>query len=63
MDGPRAILQEEMGTHSSIPAWKSHGQSSLVGYHLWGCRARHDLLTKQEVMIQSEISQTETNTI
>ena len=37
---------------------KSHGQSSLVGYHPWGCRARHNLLTKQEVIILSEISQT-----
>ena len=25
-------LEEEMATHSSILAWKSHGQRSLVGY-------------------------------
>ena len=25
-------LEKEMTTHSSILAWKSHGQRSLVGY-------------------------------
>ena len=25
-------LEKEMATHSSILAWKSHGQRSLVGY-------------------------------
>ena len=25
-----------MTTHSSILAWKSHGQSSLMGYNTWG---------------------------
>ena len=24
-----------MATHSSIPAWKIHGQRSLVGYNPW----------------------------
>ena len=28
--------EEKMATHSSIPAWKSHGQGSLVGYNLQG---------------------------
>ena len=28
--------EEEMATPSSILAWKSHGQSSLVGYSPWG---------------------------
>ena len=28
-EGP---LEKEMATHSSIPAGKSHGQMSLVGY-------------------------------
>ena len=26
------LLKEEMATHSSILAWESHGQRSLVGY-------------------------------
>ena len=30
-------LEKEMKTHSSILAWKSHGQRSLVGYSPWGC--------------------------
>ena len=31
-------LEEDMSTHSSILAWESHGQRSLVGYSPWGCR-------------------------
>ena len=27
-------LESEMATHSSILAWKSHGQRSLAGYSL-----------------------------
>ena len=27
---------KEMATHSSILAWKSHGQRSLGGYNPWG---------------------------
>ena len=41
-------LEEEMATHSSILAWKIHGQRSLVGYSPRGLRAAgHDLATKQ----------------
>ena len=29
-------LEEKMATHSSILAWKSHQQRSLVGYSPWG---------------------------
>ena len=29
-------LEKEMATHSSILAWKSHGQRNLVGYSPWG---------------------------
>ena len=25
-----------MATHSSVLAWRTRGQRSLVGYHLWG---------------------------
>ena len=32
-EGP---LEEEMSTYSSILAWKSHVQRSLVGYRPWG---------------------------
>ena len=32
-------LEEGMVTHSSILAWRiPHGQRSLVGYSLWGCK-------------------------
>ena len=31
-------LEEEMATHSSILPGKSHGQRSLVGYSLKGCK-------------------------
>ena len=29
-------LEQEMATHSSILAWRIHGQRSLVGYSPWG---------------------------
>ena len=29
-------LEKEVVTHSSILAWKSQGQRSLVDCHLWG---------------------------
>ena len=29
-------LGKEMATHSSILAWESHEQRSLVGYRPWG---------------------------
>ena len=31
-------LQKEMATHSSILAWKSHGQKNLAGSSPWGCK-------------------------
>ena len=31
----RDDLEKEMAIYSSIPAWKSHGQRSLVGYSPW----------------------------
>ena len=34
--GGKDPLEEEMATHSSIFAGKSHGQRSLVGYSPWG---------------------------
>ena len=32
------FLEKERATHSSIIAWRIHGQRSLVGYSLWGCK-------------------------
>ena len=29
-------LEEVMATHTSILAWRIHGQSNLVGYGPWG---------------------------
>ena len=29
-------LEKDMATHSSILAWKSHGQKILLGYSPWG---------------------------
>ena len=34
-------LEKEMATHSSILAWRSHGQRSLAGYSPWGCKELH----------------------
>ena len=33
--GQEDPLEKEMTTHSSILAWKIHGQRSLVGYSPW----------------------------
>ena len=30
-------LEKEMATHSSVLAWSSQAQGSLVGFRLWGC--------------------------
>ena len=34
--GQEDPLEEEMATHSSVLAGKSHGQRSLAGYGPWG---------------------------
>ena len=31
-------LEEGMATHSSILAWRIHGQRSLAGYCPWDCK-------------------------
>ena len=48
-------LEKEMATHSTIFAWESHGQRSLVGYSPWGCKESdvteqltHSVLGKRE---------------
>jgi len=33
-------LEKEMATHSSILAWKSHGQRSPAGYCPWGRKSQ-----------------------
>ena len=32
------VSEKAMAPHSSTPAWKIHGQRSLVGYSPWGCK-------------------------
>ena len=34
--GGEGPLEKEMATHSSVLAWRIHGQRSLVGFSLWG---------------------------
>ena len=47
--GQEDSLEEGTATHSSILAWESHGQRSLMGYNPWDHkRARHNLETKQQ---------------
>ena len=36
ISGLEDALNKETATHSSILAWETHGQRSLVGYSLWG---------------------------
>jgi len=40
-----------MATHSSINAWKFHGQRSLVGYSLWG-RKESDMIEQLSTAAQ-----------
>ena len=45
--GQEEPLEEEMAAHSSILAWKIHGQRGLAGYSPWGRRrVRHNFTTK-----------------
>ena len=37
--GSEAPLEEDMATHSSILAWRIHGQRKLAGYSPWGCKS------------------------
>ena len=39
--GQEDPLEKGMATHSSILAWRIHGQNSLVGYHPWGRKESH----------------------
>ena len=39
-------LENGMATHSSILAWRIPCPRSLAGYSPWGCRVRHDRMTK-----------------
>ena len=32
------LLEKRMATHSSILAWRIHGQRSLAGFGPWGCK-------------------------
>ena len=53
--GQEDPLEEEIATHSSIPAWKSHGQRRLVGYSPWGSQKESDMtdgLNKQQLRLQ-----------
>ena len=38
-------LEKGMATHSSVLAWKIHGQMILATYGPWGCRVRQDWAT------------------
>ena len=50
-------LEKEMVTHSSILAWKTHGQSSLVGYSPWGHKQSDmtEELTHRQTTLNSSI--------
>ena len=40
--GQEDPLEKGMATYASMLAWRIHGQGSLVGCRLWGCRVGHD---------------------
>ena len=45
------LLEKEMATHSSVLAWKIHGQRSLLGYSPWG---RKELDTTERLHFTSK---------
>ena len=51
--GWEGLLEEEMATHSSILAWRSHGQRSLPGYSPWGHKESN---TTEQLSRQTEVS-------
>ena len=51
--GQEDPLEKEMATHSSILAWKIHGQRSLVGYSPWG---RKELDTAERLHLVTWLS-------
>ena len=48
------LLEKDRVTHSSILAGEFHGQRSLVGYSLWGCKELDT--TKQLTLLLLRIS-------
>ena len=48
-------LEKDMATHSSILAWRIHGQRSLVGYSPWD-RKELDMIDTDQVSIPSKNS-------
>ena len=53
-------LEKEMGTHSSILAWKSHGWRTLVGYSPWGSK-ESNLIERLHFLLLSLPSENELN--
>ena len=47
-------LEKEMTTYSSILPEKPHGQRSLAGYSLWGCKSRTQLSDKTTTVVTFE---------
>ena len=45
-------MEKEMANHSSILAWRIHGQRSLVGYSPWGHKESDttEWLTQQKAL-------------
>ena len=50
----KTALEKKMATHSSILAWRTHGQRSLVGYSPWGHKVGHDWVTKHSTAWESD---------
>ena len=52
-------LVKEMTTHSSIPAWKTHGQRILAGYISWGRKRvgrKRASKQQQQITIDTDIN-------
>ena len=47
-------LEEEMATHSSILAWRIHGQRSLAGYSSWGHKESDTTEGTEQTLTQAD---------
>ena len=52
--GQEDPLEEEMATHSSILAWRIHGQRSLAGYSSWGHKESDTTEGTEQTLTQAD---------
>ena len=57
--GQEDPLEEEAAAHSSVLAWRIHGQRGLVGCSPWGRRVGHDCMMERAQPTGAQLSHKE----